>query len=256
MSLTPRQSEILLLARSMGRVMVEDLAKHFDVAAQTIRRDLGDLADLGHLDRVHGGAVPRQGMVNIAYERRRKLNAVGKQAIGAAVAAKIPENSSIILTLGTTIEAVAQALLHHRNLTVITNNMNVANILGANPGCDIVVTGGALRRSDGGLVGALTAEFFAQFKVDIAVLGASALDQDGDLLDYDLAEVRVSRAILAQARTTFVVADHMKLTRTAPARIASLSQVAKLFTDQPLPTELNRRCAEWGCEVVVAPTVA
>lgn len=256
MNLNPRQTEILSLARSLGRVMVDDLAKHFDVAVQTIRRDLGDLADLGHLDRVHGGAVPRQGMVNIAYERRRKLNAAGKQAIGAAVAAAIPENSSIILTLGTTTEAVAQALMHHRNLTVITNNMNVANILGANPGCDIMVAGGALRRSDGGLVGALTAEFFGQFKVDIAVLGASALDHDGDLLDYDLAEVRVSRAILAQARSTFVVADHMKLTRSAPARIASLSQVAKLFTDQPLPSELARRCAEWGCEVVVAPALA
>ena len=102
----------------------------------------------------------------------------------------------------------------------------------------------------------MTAEFFGQFKVDIAVLGASALDQDGDLLDYDLAEVRVSRAILAQARTAFVVADHMKLTRSAPARIASLSQVAKLFTDQPLPPDLARRCAEWGCEVVVAPPLA
>lgn len=253
MSMNPRQSEILALARSMGRVMVDDLARHFDVAVQTIRRDLGDLAEQGHLDRIHGGAVPRQGMINIAYERRRKLNATGKAAIAAAVAAAVPENSSIILTIGTTTEAVAQALLTHRNLTVITNNMNVANILAANPGCEIVVAGGALRRSDGGLVGALTAEFFAQFKVDIAVLGASALDQEGDLLDYDLAEVRVSQAILAQARATFIVADHTKLARSAPARIASLSKVAKLFTDHPLPAELSRRCHDWGCEVVIAP---
>lgn len=253
MTLNPRQSEILSLARSMGRVMVEDLARHFDVAVQTIRRDLGELADAGHLDRIHGGAVPRQGMVNIAYERRRKLNAAGKAAIAAAVARAIPENSAIILTLGTTTEAVAQALLHHRNLTVITNNMNVANTLAANPGCEIMVAGGALRRSDGGLVGALTAEFFAQFKADIAVLGASALDEDGDLLDYDLAEVRVSRAILAQARQSFVVADHMKLSRSAPARIASLSEVDRFFTDAPLPAPLAQRCRDWGCEVVVAP---
>ncbi|TXI03786.1 MAG: DeoR/GlpR transcriptional regulator [Pseudorhodobacter sp.] len=256
MTLPPRQSEILALARSMGQVMAEDLARHFGVAVQTIRRDLGDLADLGFLDRIHGGAVPRQGLVNITYERRRKLNAAGKAAIGAAVAAAVPENSAIILTLGTTVEAVAQALLHHRSLTVITNNMNVANILGANPGCEVIVTGGALRRSDGGLVGALTAEFFAQFKVDIAILGASALDRDGDLLDYDLAEVRVSRAILAQARTRFVVADQTKLSRSAPARIASLSEVSRLFTDQPLPADLAQRCRDWGCDVVVAPPLA
>lgn len=253
MQLPARHSEILEIARASGRVSVDDLARHFAVASQTIRRDLGELADQGHLERTHGGAVPRQGMVNIAYERRRALNAAGKAAIGAAVAAAIPENSAIILTLGTTTEAVAQALLRHRNLTVITNNMNVANILGANPGCEIVVTGGSLRRADGGLVGALTAEFFAQFKVDIAVLGASALDPDGDLLDYDLAEVRVSRTILSQARRSFVVADHMKLARSAPARIASLSEVTRLFTDQPLPAPLAKRCADWGCQVTIAP---
>lgn len=256
MTLSPRQTEILNLARALGRVMVDDLAQHFDVAVQTIRRDLGDLADLGHLDRIHGGAVPRQGVVNIAYERRRKLNAAGKAAIAAACAAAIPENASLILTLGTTTEAVAQALLHHKNITVVTNNMNVANILLANPGCEIVVAGGALRRSDGGLVGALTAEFFAQFKVDYAVISASALDHDGDLLDYDLAEVRVAKALLAQSRAAFVVADHTKLQRSAPARIGSLAGAARLFTDAALPLGLADRCKAWGTEVTVAaPTV-
>ncbi len=251
MTANPRQSEILVLARQMGRVMVDDLARHFDVAVQTIRRDLGELADQGHLDRIHGGAVPRQGVVNITYERRRKLNAAGKAAIAAACAAAIPDNASLILNLGTTTEAVARALMHHRNITVVTNNMNIANILAENPGCEIMVAGGALRRSDGGLVGDLTTSFFAQFKVDIAVIGASALDSDGDLLDYDLAEVRVSRSILAQARRSFVVADHSKLTRTAPARIGSLAEVDTLFTDAPLPAPLVDRCKNWGTRVVI-----
>jgi len=233
--------------------MVDDLARHFDVAVQTIRRDLGDLADQGLLDRIHGGAVPRQGVVNITYDRRRKLNALGKAAIAAACAAAIPDNASLILNLGTTTEAVAHALLHHKNITVITNNMNVANILADNPGCEIMVAGGALRRSDGGLVGDLTTSFFAQFKVDFAVIGASALDTDGDLLDYDLAEVRGSRSILAQTRRSFVVADQSKLARSAPARIASLAEVDTLFTDAPLPAPLAERCSEWGTKVVVAP---
>ena len=140
--------------------MVEDLAQRFDVTLQTIRRDLGDMAAAGLLDRVHGGAVPRTGVVNLGYEARRRMNAEAKAAIGAACAAAIPDNSSLILNLGTTSEAVAQALLHHSNITVVTNNMNVANILLANPGCEIMVTGGALRRSDGGLVGELTTQFF------------------------------------------------------------------------------------------------
>lgn len=253
MALSIRQSEILELARAEGRVLVDHLAQRFEVTLQTIRRDLGELAEAGLLDRVHGGAVPRAGAVNLGYEARRRMNAEAKAAIGTACAAEIPDNCSLILNLGTTTEAVAQALIHHSNITVVTNNMNVANILLANPGCEIMVAGGALRRSDGGLVGELTTQFFEQFKVDYAVIGSSALDHDGDLLDFDLAEVRVSRSILRQARHAFLVTDHSKLGRPAPARIGSLSELDAVFIDQPLPEELSRRCAEWGTEIRVCP---
>ncbi|MES2145196.1 MAG: DeoR/GlpR family DNA-binding transcription regulator, partial [Pseudomonadota bacterium] len=218
MTLSFRQTEILDIARAEGRVVVEDLAQRFSVTLQTIRRDLTDLADAGHLDRVHGGAMPRTGVTNLGYEQRRRMNEGAKSAIARACADAIPGNSSIILNLGTTTEAVAHALLHHNSITVVTNNMNVANILAANPSCEIMVAGGALRRSDGGLVGELTTQFFEQFKVDLAVIGASALDRDGDLLDYDLAEVRVSKAIIRQARKTYLVCDASKLARSAPAR--------------------------------------
>ena len=252
MTLGFRQSEILRIARDEGRVVVEDLAHRFAVTLQTIRRDLTELSDLGHLDRVHGGAVPRVGASNLGYDQRRRLHAGAKTAIGRACAALIPENSTLIMNIGTTTEAVARELLGHRNITVITNNMNVANILAANPGCEVMVAGGALRRSDGGLVGDLTTQFFEQFKVDFAVIGASALDADGDLLDYDLAEVRVSKAILRQARRSILVCDHSKLERAAPARLASLGEINVMVTDRPLPQALAQRCAEWGTEVVVA----
>jgi DeoR family transcriptional regulator, glycerol-3-phosphate regulon repressor len=247
-----RQTEILELARADGRVMVEDLAQRFDVTLQTIRRDLSDLADAGHLDRVHGGAMLKTGVANIGYEARRRMNEGAKVAIARACAAAIPDNCSLILNIGTTTEAVARELLTHRNVTVITNNMNVANILVANPGCEIVVAGGALRRTDGGLVGELTTQFFEQFKVDYAVIGASALDRDGDLLDFDLAEVRVSKAIIRQARRVFLVADHSKLDRSAPARLASLSEITAMFTDRPLPPDLMQKCEGWDTQVQVA----
>ncbi|GAB1363094.1 DeoR/GlpR family DNA-binding transcription regulator [Rhodobacter sp.] len=251
MAINIRQSAILDLTRAEGRVGVEDLAQRFDVTLQTIRRDLTDLAEAGFVDRVHGGAVARTGVVNIGYERRRRMNDAAKAAIARACAAEIPDNSSLILNLGTTTEAVARELLQHRNITVVTNNMNVANILLANPGCEIMVAGGALRRSDGGLVGALTTGFFEQFKVDFAVVGTSALDLDGDLLDFDLAEVGVSRAILGRARRRFLVTDHSKIGRAAPARIASLAEIDTLFTDLALPEPLARACGNWGTRVVL-----
>ena len=252
MALGFRHLAILDLARGTGQLRVEDLATRFDVTLQTVRRDLNDLALAGHLDRVHGGAVLRAPQANLGYRERVALNAAAKAAIGAACAATIPDGATLVLNIGTTTEAVARALLEHRGLTVVTNNMNVANILAANEGCQIMLAGGALRRSDGGLVGDLTKDFISQFKPDIAVIGASALDLDGDMLDFDLAEVTVSRAIIAAARAVYLVADHSKLGRRAPARIGALSEVDALFTDRPLPEPLAGLCAGWTCAVHVA----
>ena len=245
-----RQRDILKLARAAGWVEVEDLAQRFEVSAQTIRRDLGELADQGLLDRVHGGAVLVAGVSNLGYEARRVLHESAKDRIGRSCASMIPDNSSLILNIGTTTEAVARALLEHRNLTVVTNNMNVANTLIDNESCEVIVAGGIVRRSDGGLVGDLTSEFLANFKVDFAVVGCSALEMDGDVLDFDLAEVRVSRTILRQARTLLLVTDLSKLTRTAPVRMGSLADMDAVVTEAPLPAELQDRCAGWGTQCV------
>ena len=252
MSQTFRHPEILEIARRDGKVTVDGLARHFDVTLQTIRRDLTDLAEAGRLERVHGGAVLPSGTTNIGYEERRSLNSEAKRAIARACAARIPGGISVFLNIGTSTEAVAQELMHHADLMVVTNNMNVANILAGNRDCEIIVTGGQLRRADGGLVGSSATETIRQFKFDLAVIGCSALDAEGDLLDYDIQEVSVSQAILRQSRKTFLVADQSKLTRTAPARIASLADIDSFFTDQPLPRDLAAACEGWGTTIVVS----
>jgi DeoR family transcriptional regulator, glycerol-3-phosphate regulon repressor len=252
MSRTFRQPEILQIARRTGKVTVDGLAEHFNVTLQTIRRDLTELADAGDLARVHGGAVLPSGTINIGYEERRGLNDAAKLLIARACAAAIPADASLFLNIGTSTEAVARELMQHHNIMVVTNNINVANILNANPACEVIVTGGTLRRSDGGLVGSLTAQAIRQFKVDYAVIGCSALDEHGDLLDFDLHEVSVSQTIIEQARKVFLVADHTKFQRRAPARIASLAMIDTLFTDRPLSADLAQRCKGWGTTIVVA----
>jgi len=251
-SLSFRHHEILEIARRDGRVTVELLAERFGVTLQTIRRDLAELADSGRLERVHGGAVLPSGTSNIAYEERRSLNHDGKVAIARACAAEIPERATVFLNIGTTTEAVARELLHHRKLLVVTNNIHVSNILIGNPDCEIIVTGGSLRRADGGLVGKVAADTIGAFKFDLAVIGCSAIDSDGDFLDFDLHEVGVSQAILRQSRRAFLVADHSKLQRSAPARIASLRDIDIWFTDRPPTGSLGRSCQEWATEVCVA----
>ena len=121
-----------------------------------------------------------------------------------------------------------------------------------NSSCEVMVAGGQLRRSDGGLVGDLTIQFIEQFKVDFAIIGTSALDRDGDLLDFDLAEVRVSKAILRRSRQRFLVTDGSKLDRKAPVRLASLEELDAVFIDRPLPEDLTRRCESWETAVTVA----
>ncbi|KIT16328.1 DeoR/GlpR family DNA-binding transcription regulator [Jannaschia aquimarina] len=249
MSQTFRHPEILEIARREGKVTVEDLASRFGVTLQTIRRDLADLSDLRKLERVHGGAVLPSGTTNIDYQERRSLNEEAKARIARICAREIPDGAALFLGIGTTTEAVARELLHHRSLLVITNNMNVANILMGNAECQIIVAGGALRQRDGGLVGALTVDAIRQFKFDIAVIGCSAVDADGDLLDFDVQEVGVSRAILEQARRTFLVADRSKFSRNAPARIAPLSELDRVFTDAPLPPDLEAFCRDGGTQV-------
>ncbi|MCC6000149.1 MAG: DeoR/GlpR transcriptional regulator [Pararhodobacter sp.] len=247
-----RLREILDIARTEGKVTVEGLAEHFGVTVQTIRRDLAELDEGGKLERVHGGAILRSGTTNIAYRGRRALNAEGKRAIARACAAEIPDGASVFLNIGTTTEAVAEALRHRSGLLVVTNNMNVANILSANADCQIILAGGTLRRSDGGLTGNLTETTIRQFKFDLAVIGCSALDVDGDILDYDIQEVGVSREIVRRSRHIWLVADHTKFQRQAPARIASMGEIDTMFTDMPLPETLAQRCVEWQTRVVVA----
>lgn len=243
MHLSSRQEDILALAKEQGKVLVEDLAGHFQVTPQTIRKDLNDLCDAKALNRIHGGAVFPSGNENVKYDARRSMAAAEKQAIGRAAAEIIPDNSSLFINIGTTTEAVGEALVDHRELMVITNNINVANRLRVFPSIEVVIAGGVVRGSDGGIVGEAAVDFIRQFKVDYAVIGVSAIDADGALLDFDFREVKVAQAIMANARHVVLVSDASKFERTAPVRMGHISQVHTFITDRCPSAEIRKICA-------------
>lgn len=249
--LHPRQAQILALARENGRVQVDALAETYDVSVQTIRKDLNELCDRKLLQRIHGGALYPSGASNFAYDSRRVLAEEEKRLIGARTASMIPDNSAIILNIGTTTEQVAQALRGRSGMMVITNNLNVANILRGADGIEVIVAGGIVRSADGGIVGQSAVEFIRQFRVDYAIIGASAIDLDGLILDYDYREVRVSQEIMKQARKTILVSDSMKFERRAPVRIGHLSEIDVFVTDAPLPSPLATICKETDVQVEV-----
>jgi DeoR family glycerol-3-phosphate regulon repressor len=253
MQLHPRQVRLVDEVRRLGSVSVESLAEHFGVTLQTVRRDVRLLAEAGLLARFHGGVrVPGSTTENIAYRQRQQLNALAKQRIAVAVAKDVPNGCSLILNIGTTTEAIARELMHHRGLRVITNNLNVAAILSDHPDCELIVAGGVLRSRDRGLMGEATVDFMSQFKVDIALIGISGIEGDGTLRDFDYREVKVARAILDHSREVWLAADHSKFNRPAMVELARLENLDRLYTDAQPPEPFPRLLADAGVQCVVA----
>ncbi|MGB0799630.1 MAG: DeoR/GlpR family DNA-binding transcription regulator [Planktomarina sp.] len=226
-----RRNSIIAQLQDTPNLSSQQLAQAMRVTVQTIRSDLRYLAQAGVLERTHGGAIAPSGVRHIEYTQRRNLNRSVKDKIARATARLIPNDSSIFLNIGTTTEAIAKALHHHQNLIVVTNNLNVATILASHPSAQVVVTGGQLRQTDGGLTGDLAVHTVQQFRVDYAIIGASALDASGDLLDFDPQEVRVTQTILDQARVSILVADGSKFQRVAPVRITSMQNLDHVVID-------------------------
>ncbi len=238
--------------RELGSVSVEALAERFGVTLQTVRRDVKLLSDAGLVARFHGGVrLPSSTTENIAYRQRQSLNEEAKRRIARALAREVPDGCSLIINIGTTTEAVARELVHHRGLRVITNNLNVAAILADNADNEVIVAGGLVRHRDRGIVGEATVEFIGQFRVDIGLIGISGIEADGTLRDFDFREVKVTQAIIRASRQVWLAADHSKFNRPAMVELGRLDQVDMLFTDRPPPPAFDALLAEAGVSCVL-----
>ncbi len=251
MGLILRQQKTLELVRERGYISIEELAQYFDVTPQTIRRDINQLADEGLLRRYHGGAAHDSSVENTEYTMRVGYMLEEKHRIAEAVAAAVPDHASLFINIGTTTESIAQALLNHTGLKIITNNLNVAKILSTKEDFEVLIASGRVR-PDGGVIGQATADFFKQFKADYALIGISGIDEDGTLLDFDFQEVCVSQEILSSARHVFLAADSSKFGRNAMIRLGSLKQVDSIFTDQQPNEQYLKTIHDLGVNLVVA----
>lgn len=253
MNLAPRHTHLLDMVRAHGPQTIEALAERFGVTLQTVRRDVQRLAEAGLLSRFHGGVrLPGSTTENIAYRQRQAMESEAKARIAKAIAQRVPHGCSLILNIGTTIEAVARELLQHRGLRVITNNLHVAALLSTNPDCEVIVAGGQVRGADQGIVGEATVDFMRQFKVDMGLIGISGIEADGTLRDFDYREVKVSRTIIEQSREVWLAADRSKFNRPAMVELARLDEVDVLFTDAPPPPPFDTLLAQVDVEYVVA----
>ena len=250
---TPRHEKIIQLIRESGFMPIDELARVLDVTPQTIHRDINQLCEENILRRYHGGASLGSSVEKEDYFSRKTKLQSEKAHIADVIAAHIPDNASLFMSIGTTIEAVALALVKsHKNLSIITNNIHVASIVSSRSDYTVMITSGVVRAIDGGITGVATIDFINQFKVDYAVLGASSVEQDGSLLDFDYKEVSVMQAMMKNARIRYLAVDHSKLGRNALVRMGDITEFHALFTDEEPSAALGKKLADHGVKWYLA----
>lgn len=231
-----RRRVILELINHDGRVLVKDLAAHFGTSQITIRKDLELLHTNGKVHRTHGGAlvVESGALLDPTLREKEKQHRKEKLQIASAAARMVQEGESVLLDSGTTTTAVARALRGFRNLTVITNAVNIAaELSGAQ--VEVILTGGTVRKNSFSLVGPLAEETLRELTADILFLGVDGFDSKMGLSTPNLLEAKVNKVMVEIARKVVAVCDSSKFGRRAMSTIVPVSAVHHVITDKHLP---------------------
>ena len=238
-----RRREILRQLYLTGYVEARDLAVTLDVDASTIRRDLGALAHDGHLHRTHGGARAHSGAVDVPYVVKEQEHLEAKQAIAAAACALVHDGDSVLLDSGSTTYQLAGELRARRDLTIVTNDLRIGQAVADYPGVRLLVTGGELLSSTYTLFGDRAVAFIEDLRVDLAFLGADAIDIGSGITNTNTLEIPLKRMMLTVARTNVVLADSSKFGQRALVRVAEIDEVDRIVTDDRLD---EREAAAYG----------
>ncbi len=251
MVLNRRRSEILKLIQEDGHAKVQQLSHIFNVSEVTIRQDLEVLETLGYVQREHGGAFLKDvGSFAETGTLFNKEHLEEKQAIALKAVAYIEEGDSIILDSGSTTTALASQLLGFKNLTVITNALNIAFILGKNPGINLVVSGGEFKAPTLSLTGELAASVFNRFHVSKLFLATAGISPDFNLTYPSFSDLVVKSAMIESADKVFLLADSSKIGLTTFASLGSITKVHTLITDSRISQEAVKKLNELGVTVI------
>ena len=248
-----RQQEIRARARARGRVDVTSLAEEFDVASETVRRDLTVLERHGVLRRVHGGALPVE---RLGFEpelaTRDTVRVAEKERIGKAALDELPEEGAILLDAGTTTGRLAQVMAPEHELTVVTNALPIALTLSVRPNLTVMFIGGRIRARTLSCVDAWALDALRNAFVDVAFIGTNGITVERGLTTPDPAEAAVKQAMIASARRSVVLADSSKVGAVRLARFATLDDIDTLITDDGLDEADAAALSAAGLRLVLA----
>lgn len=248
-----RREQILGLVRARERMTVDALAELLTTSRETIRRDLTELAERGLVKKFHGGAAWPEAGGESAFQARMSENTREKRAIGHLAASLFAPGDTLFVDTGTTTVVFAEELARRSGLTVITNSLGIAQILGRSAMANrVFVIGGEYRDDAGENVGVLAIEQIARFHAAHAVITVGAIEPAG-VMDFQLDEAEVARAMVGQARKVTVLADSSKLDRSALFQVCPLSRLDRLVVDRAPSEPLAEAPRHAEVEVLVAP---
>ncbi|CAN5214091.1 DeoR/GlpR family DNA-binding transcription regulator [soil metagenome] len=247
-----RMTSILDLLAERGTVSLSELSETLGISPATARRDLADMSEQLLLVRTHGGARLIESRNELPVALRGARFAEAKKAIAAAVADAIPQQRyAVALSGGTTAANVARALAGHKDLTIVTNSLTIAQLVTSYPQLKVVMTGGILRSESLELVGVLAENTFNAINLGTAILGTDGMTAEGGVTTHDETEARTNNAMVTHAQRVIVVADGSKIGRLALAKVATIDQVDFLVTDSSADPEELARIRAAGVEVLV-----
>ena len=248
-----RQQQLLELLAARGQLTVNELAAHFGVSDDTVRRDLQLLEQRKRVLRTHGGAVSTALLVHreTSFSLRGQAQAAAKSRIGKAAAELISDGETLIVNGGSTTFAFATSLGMRRNLTIVTNNLAIPPVLTPEAVQDVHIVGGQYRMNLVSTIGSL-AFGTGTISVDTAVIGVSGMTARKGISTIVLEEASMLADMLASAERTIVLADATKFGRNAFGHIGPLNTISILVTDSPPPADLAKALEEAKVEIVVA----
>ena len=245
-----RRREILARIDAEGKVLVSELAKEFSVTEETIRRDLERLDKEGLASKTYGGAVSNQFTADLPYKVRIRVNVEEKQRLSEKTAALIRDGERIMLDASSTAIYIVKKLKAKKDLTVITNSVEILLELADKPDWTVLSTGGRLKEGALSLTGSSAEKMIGAYHVDTAICSCKGVDAEFGVTDSNEGDSLIKQAMFAAADRRILAADNGKLNKKAFVRVCGLADVDVLVTDSAPDEKWEEKCRGLGVEIV------
>jgi DeoR family transcriptional regulator of aga operon len=247
-----RRGMILKLLEEHGQVNVHELSRDFKVSEVTIRNDLTQLEHKNLLIRARGGAIKTDKVtLDMKISDKKVKNSREKELIGKRASKLIEDGDTIVLDSGTTTKEVSNYLSKYKNLTVITNALNIAGPLAELAQINVIMPGGIMRKKSLSLVGSIAEDSFKNFFCDKLFIGADGVDVKHGFSTPHLEEAALNRIMLRMAKKVILVVDSSKFKRRSLAVIGQITDIDILVTDRNIPQDDKEYLLNAGVEVIL-----